>query len=180
MAGAGIEVTLDGEFSAILAALNRASRHSKRAIADFMGGELHEISMKAFADEADPVTGKKWEPLKYPPSDGDGHKILQDNGTLRDSLTWDAQNDGAVVFGSNRVYARIHQQGGTTRAHPIKARNGRVLSFLKNGKRVTVKSVKHPGSRIPARPYMGVPADFDRRVLTDPAVLRLFSIGVTP
>jgi phage gpG-like protein len=47
-------------------------------------------------------------------------------------------------------YARIHQKGGEA---------GR-------GKK----------SLIPARPYMGVPKDFDRRILNDPAVLEMLGL----
>jgi phage gpG-like protein len=75
-------------------------------------------------------------------------------------------------------YARIHQEGGKTKAHDIKARNGKALSFTgRDGKQVVRKSVKHPGSEITARPYMGVPKDFDRRLLEDPAVLKLLGLG---
>jgi phage gpG-like protein len=47
-------------------------------------------------------------------------------------------------------YARIHQQGGQA---------GR-------GKKTDIK----------ARPYMGVTKDFDRRILNDPAVLKLLGL----
>jgi phage gpG-like protein len=63
---------------------------------------------------------------------------------------FEAFPDGSVIFGSNMVYARIHQQGGQA---------GR-------GKK----------SFIPARPYMGVPKDFDRRILNDPEVLKLLGL----
>ena len=33
-------------------------------------------------------------------------------------------------------------------------------------------------ANIPERPYMGVPKDFDRRLLNDPAVLNLLGLGV--
>jgi phage gpG-like protein len=75
-------------------------------------------------------------------------------------------------------YARIHQEGGKTKSHEIKARNGKALSFAgRDGNRAAKKSVRHPGSEIPARPYMGVPKDFDRRLLEDPAVVKLLGLG---
>jgi phage gpG-like protein len=72
------------------------------------------------------------------------------------------------------VYARIHQQGGKTAAHTITPYQAKALRF--NGR--FAARVRHPGSRIPPRPYMGVPADFDRRILTDPEILELLGLEV--
>ena len=176
MAGAGIEVTYDSQFSKILEALEKASMPDIEAIAGFMGGELHDISNTAFQKREDPVTGEGWADLKYPYK-GDKKSTLRRGGILFVSRNWITEG-GKVIYGSNMEYARIHQEGGKTKAHEIKARNGKALSFAgRDGKQVTRKSVKHPGSEIPARPYMGVPGDFDRRILNDPAVLKLLGIG---
>ena len=152
MAGAGI-VKAEynaGEFQAILDALSKAAMPDLKSIAGFAGGELDYISKKAFEHEKDPVTGKKWKPLKVPRPDGSTNPILVDGGQLKRSLIWESFPDGSVIFGSNMVYARIHQEGGQA---------GRGLKTL-----------------IPARPYMGVPKDFDRRILSDPAVLKLLGL----
>jgi phage gpG-like protein len=179
MAGAGtsvdlLNISIEDDYTDVIEHLKRAESVKKRAVADFMGALLHTISMEAFVKETDPVTSKPWEPLKYPKKEG--HKILQGRGTLKESLTWEADDDGTVVFGSNLAYARIHQEGGTTKAHTIKARNGKALAFMMGNKKVLVKSVKHPGSKIPARPYMGVPEDFGRRVLGDSAIKKLLGV----
>jgi len=152
MAGAGIvKAEYDNaEFQAILDALSKASMPNLKAIAEFAGGELDYISKKSFEQEKDPVDGKKWEPLKKPRSDGSTNPILDYGGQLKRSLMFEAFPDGSVIFGSNMIYARIHQQGGQA---------GR-------GNKTT----------IPARPYMGVPKDFDRRILNDPAVLKLLGL----
>jgi phage virion morphogenesis protein len=76
-------------------------------------------------------------------------KILTETGRLRGSIQADSGMTWARV-GTNEPYARIHQLGGKTRPHVIKPRNKKALAF---GGRV-VKSVNHPGSEIPARPYM--------------------------
>ena len=151
MAGVGIvKAEYDnGEFQAILDALSKASMPDLKAIADMAGGELAYISEKAFEHEKDPVTEKNWEPLKRPNESG---KILQGKPThLARTLIWEGFPDGSVIFGSNVEYARIHQKGGEA---------GR-------GKK----------SLIPARPYMGVPKDFDRNFLNDPEVLKLLGLG---
>jgi phage gpG-like protein len=176
MAGAGIEVSYDSQFSKILEALEKASMPDLEAVAGFMGGELHDISNTAFQKRADPVTGEGWADLKYPYK-GDKKSTLRRGGILFVSRHWITEG-GKVIYGSNMEYARIHQEGGRTKAHDIKARNGKALRFTgRDGKPVVRKSVKHPGSEIPARPYMGVPKDFDRRLLEDPAVLKLLGLG---
>jgi phage virion morphogenesis protein len=152
MAGAGIVHAEydDAEFQAIIDALSKAAMPDLKAIADFAGGELDYISKKAFEHEKDPVDGKKWQPLKEPRPDGSTNPILDYGGQLKRSLDWESFPDGSVIFGSNMVYARIHQLGGQA---------GR-------GNKTT----------IPARPYMGVPKDFDRRILSDPAVQKLLGL----
>jgi len=151
MAGAGIVKAEynESEFQAIIDALSKASMPDLKAIADFAGGELAYISEKAFEQEKDPVTEKNWEPLKRPNESG---KILQGKPYhLKRSLIWESFPDGSVIFGSNVEYARIHQQGG--------------------------QAGKNKSANIPARPYMGVTKDFDRRVLNDPKILELLGLG---
>lgn len=65
-----------------------------------------------------------------------------------------------ALVGTNVPYARIHQLGGKTRPHVIKPKNKKALAF---GGRV-VKSVNHPGSNIPARPFLSL-VDSDKAVM---------------
>jgi hypothetical protein len=44
-----------------------------------------------------------------------------------------------------------------------------------NGK--VFKSVKHPGSDIPARPYLGVPEGFQDTFFSDPAIRQVLGIA---
>jgi phage virion morphogenesis protein len=151
MAGAGIvKVKYDeSEFQTIIDALSKAAAPKLHKIAEAAGAELHYISTKAFEKEKDPVTGDSWEPLKRPNKSG---KILHGKPYhLRRTLDWNAFPDGSVIFGSNMEYARIHQMGG--------------------------EAGKGKKANIPARPYMGVPKDFDRRFLNDPAILELLGLG---
>lgn len=70
----------------------------------------------------------------------------------------------AIDIGTNVEYARIMEFGGRTKAHPITPRTKQALAFdwpnapasikpSKSGKYV-FKSVNHPGSVIPAQPYL--------------------------
>ena len=149
MAGAGIIKAEynDAEFQEIIDALGKASSPDLLELANFAGAELHRISVKAFEAEKDPVTEKSWQPLKSPRPDGSTNPILNYGGQLKRSIVWEALADGSVTVGSNMVYARIHQQGGDA---------GRDRK-----------------SHIPARPYLGIPKDFNRRILNDPAILAL-------
>lgn len=80
-----------------------------------------------------------------------GGKTLQDTGRLAASITKRATSTSAEV-GTNVVYAAIHHFGGRTKPRIIKPRNKKALYWP--GARHPVKSVKHPGSKMPARPFM--------------------------
>jgi len=60
-----------------------------------------------------------------------------------------------------------------TGPHEIRPRQKKALRF--NGR--FAARVNHPGSGIPARPYLGVPRGFDRRLLEDPAVQKLLGLA---
>jgi len=111
--------------------------------------ELHSQTEDNFAAEGRP----KW--LGIQPRKGrEGGQILQDTGQLAASISTGSDATSATI-GSNKVYAAIHQLGGKTRPHVIRPRNKQALAF---GGRV-VKSVNHPGSNIPARPFLPVNAE---------------------
>lgn len=67
----------------------------------------------------------------------------------------DASDNVVGEIGSQGVpYARIHEFGGRTKAHDIRPRVADALHFMAGGKEVFAKVVHHPGSNIPARPYL--------------------------
>ena len=103
-----------------------------------------------------------WAGLKTPRPHG-GDKVLQDTGRLRNSITQQSDNDRAVV-GTNVVYAAIHNFGGQTAAHMIYPKTTKALFWA--GAAHPVKKVSHPGSRIPARPFM-VLTEEDRSALAE-------------
>jgi phage gpG-like protein len=111
--------------------------------------------------------------MNAPRADGGTGPILQYRNHLHDSRSH-ADSPEGTVFGTNLVYGAVHQEGGRTKAHEIRPVNAQALKF----KGRFAKKATHPGSEIPARPFMGVPAGFDRRLLNDPAVQRL--LGITP
>ena len=110
-----------------------------------------------------------WAPLKYPRRRGGG-KPLQDTGRLRSSMVSQSDNNQAVV-GTNVQYAAIHHYGGKTPAHIIRPKSGKALKF---GSRFA-KKVNHPGSNIPARPFMVLQPE-DEKALTE-AVSDYLGVG---
>ena len=102
---------------------------------------------------------KKWVISKY----GKGRLISRGTGgsNLSGSFVKSSTKDSATV-GTNKVYARILNFGGKTSAHDIWHRNNKALAFMRNGTKVFYGKVHHPGSNIPARPYMVVqPEDIE-------------------
>jgi len=59
-------------------------------------------------------------------------------------------------YGTRVPYAAIHEFGGITRPHVIVPKRKKFLVFRgRDGRLVFARKVNHPGSRIPARPYLG-------------------------
>ncbi|NVM78895.1 phage virion morphogenesis protein [Duganella sp. SG902] len=129
--------------------------------------------MRAIATELVSITAMNflaqgrphWLGLKHPSARRAGGMILQDSGRLRDSVTSFHTDDTAGV-GSNLVYAAIHHLGGQTRPHTILPKNKRALAF--NGRVVT--KVNHPGSVIPARPFLPTSEQGELQLDADTAI----------
>lgn len=103
-----------------------------RRLYGVLGETLKKIHTDRFKAEIDP-DGNKWQPLSSRTLElkrmrGKSTKILRQDGYLEDKMAYNVSNDG-VEFGSQEIYARLHQFGGKA---------GR-------GKKVT----------IPARPWLG-------------------------
>ena len=90
-----------------------------------------------------------------------GYSILQDTGRLAGSITKAFDATHASV-GTNVVYAAIHQFGGQTKPHVIRAKNAKALALPGLGFR---KSVNHPGSKIPARPFLTITAAGEAKII---------------
>ena len=149
------------EVDAAIAELTRASASAAplmRRVANVMLDAVEEN----FAQEGRPG----WAGIKRK------GKILQSTGRLADSIVT-AHDDTTAAVGTNVVYARIHNNGGTTKAHMIRPKNKKALSF--NGR--VVKSVRHPGSKIPARPFLKLTPD-DEREIVDTAEDYLRALGL--
>lgn len=142
------------EYQPVLRAMRRA--------ADEMGNgrplmrSVAGIMVRAVEDNFKQEGRPKWQDLRpgtkmarAKQGTWPGQILQRTAGGLANSIQeqFDARN---AVVGTNKIYAAIHQFGGKTRAHVIRAKNKRALSF--GG--IVVRSVNHPGSDIPARPFL--------------------------
>lgn len=85
------------------------------------------------------------------------------SGTLRRAVhvldpKWDGGDlkGGLYVDLAEAPYGRIHELGGTTSAHEIRPVKAKALHWVEHetGEDVFAQLVRHPGSVIPARPFM--------------------------
>lgn len=152
------------EYKPVMRALRRAademgnSRPLMRSIAGIM--------MRAVEDNFEQEGRPKWKDLhpgtkltRYLDKTWPG-KILQRSGGLASSIQQQFDQREAVV-GTNKIYAAIHQFGGKTKPHVIRPKTKRALSF--GG--IVVRSVNHPGSDIPARPFLRLTPGDQREII---------------
>ncbi|MCY4548123.1 MAG: phage virion morphogenesis protein [Defluviicoccus sp.] len=158
MAGAGIvidtsidDARLQAALTRILAAGVRGSAESISALRQ-IGSYMVAATIRRFETETGP--DGPWTPSAR--AREEGGQTLTDSGRLRSSIAYNVTGDGMEV-GTNVVYAAIHQFGGRTRPRVIRPRHKRALFWP--GARHPVAKVEHPGSEIPARPFLG----FDER-----------------
>lgn len=151
----------DREFRRTLQRLERAGTDLQTVFADI--GEYGLLSIEdRFSHQIGP-DGRPWADLHPQTRAQKRHpKILTESGRLRGSYIYRAGSD-QVEIGTNVRYAAIHQFGGQTRPHMIQARNKKALFWA--GASHPVRAVHHPGSRIPARPVLGISNTDEREVL---------------
>lgn len=134
----------DTEFRARIARLGHNLGNLTPALREI--GDLMLLSVKRnFEGEGRPG---KW--TKSARAQREGGQTLSDTGRLRNSFT-SKVSARKVTVGTNVKYAAIHHFGGKTRAHVIRPKKGKALNIPGIGLRA---SVNHPGSRIPARPFL--------------------------
>lgn len=129
-----------------------------------IGEDLTEIAHKSFDTETSPW-GTPWTARQK----DTGRKILTgETGQLNDSIYYRVVGEGSVEIGDPMVYAAIHQFGGQTRPHKIVPRNKMALAFDGG----VFRAVNHPGSKIPARPFMPVTQYGDLAPVAEQSVLK--------
>jgi phage gpG-like protein len=109
----------------------------------------------------DPYTRLPVDPPNPPPG-----PLAQRTGALAKSISAEPKMKGpgryVLELKATAAYAAIHEYGGTTGPHEIVPRNAKWLCFnwpknpfgLEDPPIYFLQKVNHPGSKIPARPYL--------------------------
>lgn len=141
-----ISIRTQGDFSKLKNELGGFSAVDYMEINEVIGEILIEGTDQRFKTGKSPE-GKKWKTSIR--ASREGGKTLIKDSDLRGSITKKVTPEG-VAIGTNKVYARIHQKGGT---YTIRAKTSKGLRFKYNGKWVTKKQVT---VTMPKRPYLGI------------------------
>ncbi|HQF31875.1 MAG TPA: phage virion morphogenesis protein [Hyphomicrobiales bacterium] len=145
-------------FSEILATLDGLEHAPKHELLDNIGRLVQEQTRRRITDEKTTPAGRPW------PANLAGTPILYRSGALAGSIDYIAGDD-QVMVGSGLPYAGIHQTGGKTSPHEIRAKKGKTLAFMAGGDLVYRSKVNHPGSLIPPRQYLGLSLDNEIEIL---------------
>lgn len=141
-----ISLRIDGG-NVLMKALSRLSEPDHRKDLMTLIGEIGvDSTKKRFLNEQAP-DGKEWKPSRRGAAEG---HTLRDSLELYNRFAYEATPD-SVAWGTNVIYAAIHQFGGT---RPPK--NAQALAFQGFNGAVVTKKVT-----MPARPFLGV-NDADR------------------
>lgn len=152
MAGVREGVTIQGMIrtQAVLADLLDRTEDLSPLMAQ-IGAYGEESSVHRFEEQKGP-DGQPWE--KSLRAKATGGQTLVDSGRYRSSVTWNADRDSAE-WGTNLIYASVHQEGATIRAKG----GGRLGFFIPGiGFRSPVEVV------IPARPVFGISAEDETEI----------------
>lgn len=156
----GAAITVDVDDREWRAAFKRLRKRMKdlSPVMDEIGASLERSTVRRFETGTAP-SGVPWKPSQR--AGEQAGQTLVDTGRLRDSLGRQASED-EVIVGTNVVYAAIHQFGGKT--PPVVIRPRRKKALFWPGLKHPVKKVQHPGSRVPARPFLGISSSDERRI----------------
>ena len=151
-------IKITGTANKISGALSRLQMLGKepQGFLASLGLEMVDRTRQRINDGVTPE-GSPFAPLNplYASSKPSGDPILKKTGSLRNELT-STVHGNSLVWGSNRIYAAVHQFGAIIK--PVKAP---ALVFRMGGELFKRQSVT-----IPARPYLGFNNE-DRQVAID-------------
>lgn len=125
--------------------MKRMDASSRRSAMEAIGVGLVSMAKRSFN------TNPALRPSVWAVKKDGTPSTLQDSTRLRNSITVRAVSENTVSIGSDASYARIHQLGGKTRPHVIRPVRVKALRIPGLG---IFRMVRHPGSDIPARPYL--------------------------
>lgn len=155
-----IIITVDGA-DAIRERLREISARTSNLspILKAIGDRIVEQTKRRFEAGGPSPFGTAWAAPKTP--NPKRVRTLTVTGHLRDSIRAQMMGRNAVMVGTDKEYAAIHQKGGRTAASVILPRRAKALKTPYG----LFKKVNHPGSVIPARPFLGVSAENSTEIL---------------
>lgn len=121
-----------------------ATVKDKRSLLDGMALAMVQLTKRAFNEPS--LRPAPWPRL----ASGKAARLRRNNVLARSPRVYSVSQTQALI-GTDRKYAAIHQLGGRTPPRIIRAKPGSALFWP--GAAHPVKEVKHPGSKIPARPF---------------------------
>lgn len=118
MSGAGVQVNLAAD-PRILARLERLAEFDIGPLLEGVGMEVETQTRRRLQDDKAAADGSPWPEWSadYARTRHSGHSLLQGEGHLQGSITYEVRGD-SVLVGSPLVYAATHQYGDPARSIP--------------------------------------------------------------
>ena len=118
MSGAGVQVNLAAD-PRLLARLERLAEFDLGPLLEGIGMEVETQTRRRLQDDKTAPDGSPWPEWStdYARTRHSGHSLLQGEGHLQDSITYEVRGD-SVLVGSPLVYAATHQFGDPARNIP--------------------------------------------------------------
>ena len=173
MAGVMLTASVEDEATRVYFEIAQRMGKSKDLMAA-VGQSLVSSTVRRFATQSGP-DGQPWTPLSKATlkKRGPSAKALLASGRLRQSITFSA-SAAQVEVGTNLIYARIQQLGGTIQMAERTTTVYRSQKDMAKGKNRFVKKSKSDFATdhkvgahevtIPARPYLGVSASDEKTI----------------
>lgn len=118
MSGAGVQVNL-AQSPRLTGLLDRLVQIDTAPLLESIGMEVETQTRRRIQDEKAAPEGGSWPGWseRYARTRHSGHSLLQGEGHLQDSITYEVRGD-SVLVGSPLVYAATHQFGDPARNIP--------------------------------------------------------------
>jgi phage virion morphogenesis protein len=164
---AGVGIVIDSELERLAERLNTLADMELDELLDNIGSEIEDQTKQRIEEEKTDPSGVEWEEWSqgYKKSRHDGQSLLEGEGALFESISYEVNGD-EVVVGTNLVYGRTHQLGLEDTLE-IKAHRRKVKSRDRKGTAsgVAFVSAHNREVDIPARPFLGLSENNEDKVL---------------
>lgn len=120
---ADVGIVIDRELDRLSKRLDRMAAMELDELMDIVGAEVENQTRRRIESEKTDPEGNEWEDWSpaYGKTRHSGHSLLEGEGSLLDSMTYELNQD-SVVVGTNLIYGAIHQFGGEEVGIDIPAR----------------------------------------------------------